>query len=664
MAQLIILNGTVPNDGTGDNLHTTADKINHNFTELYGKIGLGSGNGSLTIKPSAGDTLTIGTGGTGTSTFGNTGDGASHFGNSGTSPAPSTFGNTGSSSGTSTFGNGTGTSGANTFGGSGTGANTFGGQNPSSAAPNNFGGSGTGANNFGSPNAGAPNNFGGQGTNNFGNPAGTNNFNTGLAADRVVVTQTNGKLAVDDSLKFGQVNRNLTVTRPMKVEVSPFVIGTSGDAVTNHWIGIDWTNSTVDKIWGQITGGYSDQAMTKGTLVITAGSVANNDAIFKQSLTMTDDGRNGINADTPYCSLDVGPTTRANCSGILVYSHTTVGSAQILQGFGTSAGNQIYQDASGHKIGQIGNQNDTFWLGTGGALNAPLTVGSRCITWDTDCKVTLSNSAGNGIVVPSPTSNDPITIGDPNKGGVTVPRDGSSGPSLGNPGTGAPPSAGGGSGGANGGTPGQGNAGGQPGLSVPTPWNSSNPSTPTNPQNPFNIRNPDGPINVGTPDSGGPGVQVPTPGSGNPLKVVTNLTPNRVVWTKPTDGTLGVSDSWTFDGTNSVMTGSIKTKYVEYTYAGTYGSTITPDWNNGTVQTFTVTGNFTLNAPVNLPTGATMTLILKQDGTGSRLMSPQSGQYIFASGVKTLTTTANAVDMLNIFNTGSKYMAALTTDYK
>jgi hypothetical protein len=656
MTQQIILNGTVPNDGTGDNLHTAATKINSNFTELYSRLGLvtsgtntqvdllSTGTGPTTIGSAGSGSTTVGSSGTGNSQFGNTGvgsNGNSNFGNVGSNAGTSNFGNTVSGSGASTFGNGAGTTGPNIFGGAGTGSNTF-----------------------GSPNPAASNTFGGAGTNNFGSPNATNNFVTGLAPDRVVVTKTNGVLGVDDNLIYGQVNRNLTILRPMKVQVSDFVIGTPNDDVTNHWVSIDWSNAAVNKTWGQITGGYSDQAMTKGTLVITAGSVANNDPIFKQNLTMTDDGRSGINADTPYCSLDVGPTTRANCSGILVYSHATVGSAQILQGFGTSAGNQIYQDASGYKIGQIGNQNNTFWLGTGGALNAPLTVGSRCITWDTDCNVTLSNANGTGINVPSPSSNAPITIGDPNKGGMTVPRDGSAGPSLGNPGTGAAPAGGGGSGGPNGGTPAQGNAGGQPGISVPPPWNSSNPSTPTNPQNPFNIRNPDGPINVGTPDSGGPGVQVPTPGSGNPLKVVTNLTPNRVVWTKPTDGTLGVSDSWTFDGTNSVMTGSIKTKYVEYTYAGTYGSTITPDWNNGTVQTFTVTGNFTLNAPVNLPTGATMTLILKQDGTGSRLMSPQSGQYIFASGVKTLTTTANAVDMLNIFNTGSGYMAALTTDYK
>jgi hypothetical protein len=106
-----------------------------------------------------------------------------------------------------------------------------------------------------------------------------------------------------------------------------------------------------------------------------------------------------------------------------------------------------------------------------------------------------------------------------------------------------------------------------------------------------------------------------------------------------------------------------KTKYVEFTYTGTFANTIIPNWANGTVQTFTVTNNFTLNAPANLPVGGTMTLIIKQDAVGNRVMTPEAGQYIFASGINTLTTTANAVDMLNIFNSGNVYMASLTTDY-
>lgn len=38
MAQQLINLGTTPNDGTGDNLKTGGDKINDNFTEVYGSL--------------------------------------------------------------------------------------------------------------------------------------------------------------------------------------------------------------------------------------------------------------------------------------------------------------------------------------------------------------------------------------------------------------------------------------------------------------------------------------------------------------------------------------------------------------------------------------------------------------------------------------------------
>ena len=200
MTQLIILNGTAPNDGTGDNLHTTADKINKNFTELYGRLGLtGSGsNNAVNLTSNGTGPTTVGSTGSGANTFGSTGSGSSNFGNTGSGSGSSNFGNTGSGSGSSNFGNGTGTSGANNFGGSGNGANAFGGQNPSSSAPNTFGGSGTGANTFGSPNSAAPNTFGGNGANTFGNGSSSNNtFIT--SEDPWQLLYTNGSKQIDSS---------------------------------------------------------------------------------------------------------------------------------------------------------------------------------------------------------------------------------------------------------------------------------------------------------------------------------------------------------------------------------------------------------------------------------------------------------------------------------
>ena len=48
MSRELILNGTIANDGTGDNLRVTADKINRMFGELYGTFHYNS-NGDLNI---------------------------------------------------------------------------------------------------------------------------------------------------------------------------------------------------------------------------------------------------------------------------------------------------------------------------------------------------------------------------------------------------------------------------------------------------------------------------------------------------------------------------------------------------------------------------------------------------------------------------------------
>lgn len=707
MSRQIILNGTTANDGTGDNLRVTADKINNNFLELYGAVHV-QPNGDVIIKSNNNTgTVYIGDPSNNHITVPNKDSGEPITIGEPTNPAitvptvptdpititspvnPVVIGDPACAnltvpqcssqepvkltSPTTPIQIGDPTNPSITT--------------PSPTAPNTTPvqiGNGSNPVQVGDPagpnvkvpptgstdplqisNPTGPINIGNPDTPTISIPSagGPVDFNTGLDADRVVVTQTNGKLAVDDSLKFGQVKRNLTVTRDFKLEVSDFVIGVPGDAVTNHWVAQNWVNPADDTVYAQLTAGYSDQAMTQGALRLTAGSIAENEK-GTEGFTATQDGRNGINSDTPYCSLDVGQANDASRSGVLIYSHTEVGGEQILQGFGTSAGNQIYEDAGGHKIGQIGNQNDTFWLGTGGAFNSPLTVGSRCITWDTDCKVTLSNADDTGIVVPSPASNDPITIG--GSQGISVPRDGSSGPSLGNPGTGEPTD--GGSGGPNGGPS---NPNGTPGLSIPAPWNSD--TTPVNPETPAKLKNPDGPIEIGNPkkpdgeNKAGPGIYIPTPGSGDPMVVETGLTPLRVVWTDA-DGILTVDDLFKYDGSIAELEAQFKTKYVEFLTEPTFATTFAPDWKQGTVQTITLTNNMTLNEPVDLPVGGTMTIILKQDGTGSRLISYQANKFIFASGIKTLTTTANAVDMLNIFNTGvegnAKYMAALTTDYK
>jgi len=91
-------------------------------------------------------------------------------------------------------------------------------------------------------------------------------------------------------------------------------------------------------------------------------------------------------------------------------------------------------------------------------------------------------------------------------------------------------------------------------------------------------------------------------------------------------------------------------------------SSFTPVYNNGIVQRITATANFTLNAPTGMVTGSSITLVITQDATGSRLMTP-NGVYRFAYGVKTLSTPANSIDMLSIFYDGNNYLCNLVKGY-
>jgi len=96
-------------------------------------------------------------------------------------------------------------------------------------------------------------------------------------------------------------------------------------------------------------------------------------------------------------------------------------------------------------------------------------------------------------------------------------------------------------------------------------------------------------------------------------------------------------------------------------YSLTYGATITPDVANGNTQTVTLTGAVTFSAFANPVAGQSLTLIVKQDATGSRALT---STMKFAGGTKTLSTAANAVDIISVYYDGTNYWASLGTDFK
>jgi len=92
----------------------------------------------------------------------------------------------------------------------------------------------------------------------------------------------------------------------------------------------------------------------------------------------------------------------------------------------------------------------------------------------------------------------------------------------------------------------------------------------------------------------------------------------------------------------------------------TYGATITPNAADGSIRTITLTGNVTFSAFTSPVSGQTITLIITQDGTGSRTLT---STMKFAGGSKTLSTAANAIDILTVSYIGTTYYASLSKGF-
>ena len=90
----------------------------------------------------------------------------------------------------------------------------------------------------------------------------------------------------------------------------------------------------------------------------------------------------------------------------------------------------------------------------------------------------------------------------------------------------------------------------------------------------------------------------------------------------------------------------------------TSSSTITVDCSLASVHSVTL-GTNTGFVITGLPTGGSVTLIITQDGTGSRTATfgtDSSTAVKFAGGTPTLTTDASAIDVVTIFNDGTNFL--------
>jgi hypothetical protein len=94
---------------------------------------------------------------------------------------------------------------------------------------------------------------------------------------------------------------------------------------------------------------------------------------------------------------------------------------------------------------------------------------------------------------------------------------------------------------------------------------------------------------------------------------------------------------------------------------GTTSGTIAPNASTASVFTITLNGTLTMNAFTSPQAGQSVTMIVAQDGTGSRTLS---STMKFAGSSKTLTTTATTgLDVINIFYDGTNYLASLVKGF-
>ena len=183
----------------------------------------------------------------------------------------------------------------------------------------------------------------------------------------------------------------------------------------------------------------------------------------------------------------------------------------------------------------------------------------------------------------------------------------------------------------------------------------------------------------GTSITAGTGITV-TAGSGGSItldgtRTVTNwvmadnVTTSSNLYTNTITGRTSNADlTITTQGTGQVVLNSVvkfNSGYVDAINALTSSSTITVDCNLAPVHTVTLATN-TGFVITNLPAGGTVSLIIRQDATGLRTATfgtDTSTAVKFPSGAATLSTTANSIDVVTIFNDGTDYLGNIANSY-
>lgn len=132
-------------------------------------------------------------------------------------------------------------------------------------------------------------------------------------------------------------------------------------------------------------------------------------------------------------------------------------------------------------------------------------------------------------------------------------------------------------------------------------------------------------------------------------------------------GSQGGTNNYAFYSANDTYKSRVGTleQYRETINALTSDTTISVNCSLAPVHTITLAHNTEFNIS-NLGTGQTATIIITQDGTGSRTATfgtDGSTAVKFAGGTPTLSTAIGAIDVITIFNDGTNYLGNIAQAY-
>lgn len=148
--------------------------------------------------------------------------------------------------------------------------------------------------------------------------------------------------------------------------------------------------------------------------------------------------------------------------------------------------------------------------------------------------------------------------------------------------------------------------------------------------------------------------------SGSGTSAITNM------YAYYAQGTAGTNNYAFYSASDTAKSrvGSLE-RYREEINTLTSSSTITVDCGLAPVHKVTLATNTEFNIS-NLGTGQSVTIIITQDGTGSRTATfgtDGSTAVKFAGGTPTLSTAASSIDVVTIFNDGTNYLGNLASAY-